>query len=225
MAWPFRIPVSLICPRRELEARLAQVLPEGQRIRRRGRAVSCSSHLSPTPRSHATPRGPPPSSPGDCRARRLTGLAHTTGPHHRDLDQAAARRPQAAVGGGGAARGGILGDGAHVLNEAHRRSSRGCTTRHLRGGRTRVLRWSRWEDPARGVRGIKAPKRSRAAARTSSRSGLGRPPGCARAVFSGARPALCLPRPIPGRPREAPPPAPLSASRGPRGAGSQCGAP
>lgn len=64
------------------------------------------------------------------RARRLTGLAHATGPHHGDLDQAAPRHPQAAVGGSrGAARGGVLGDGAHVLNEAHRRSSPSCTTR------------------------------------------------------------------------------------------------
>lgn len=50
----------------------------------------------------------------------LTGLAHAAGPHHSDLDEPAARSPQAAVGGG-AARRGVLRDGAHVLDEAHRR--------------------------------------------------------------------------------------------------------
>lgn len=71
----------------------------------------------------ALPR-PAPETSGFSPERGLTGLAHAAGPHHGDLDQPAARRPQAVVGGRGAARGGVLGDGAHVLNEAHRRSGR-----------------------------------------------------------------------------------------------------
>lgn len=53
----------------------------------------------------------------------LTGLAHAAGPHHGDLDEPPARNPQTVVGSG-AARGGVLGDGAHVLDEAHRRCGR-----------------------------------------------------------------------------------------------------
>lgn len=58
----------------------------------------------------------------------LTGLAHAAGPHHGDLDEPAARSPQAVVGSG-AARGGVLGDGAHVLDEAHRRCGRAAPRR------------------------------------------------------------------------------------------------
>lgn len=53
----------------------------------------------------------------------LTGLAHATGPHHGDLDEPAACSPQAAVRSG-AARGGVLCDGTHVLDETHRRFGR-----------------------------------------------------------------------------------------------------
>lgn len=58
----------------------------------------------------------------------LTGLAHATGPHHGDLDEPAARSPQAAVGSS-AARGGVLCDGTHVLDETHRRSGRAAPRR------------------------------------------------------------------------------------------------
>ena len=103
-------------------------------------------------------RGPPNSRQRVKRvlagARGLTSLAHATGAHYGDLDQAAARGPQAAIGCGCAARGGVLGDGAHVLNEAHRRFGRGFTAGD---GTYRAGRGSRCATaaggPSRGPRG------------------------------------------------------------------------
>ena len=117
-----------------METKMAEVPPEGQRISRRGWAIRLQ--LPPLPHAsfnRSSQWGPPNSSPGGKRvlagALRLTCLAHATGAHHCDLDQAAACRPQAAIGGGYAARGGVLGDSAHVLNEAHHRFGRGFTAR------------------------------------------------------------------------------------------------
>lgn len=68
----------------------------------------------------------------------LTRLAHSTGAHHGDLDQAAPRGSRAAVRG--AARSGVLRDGAHILNETHRRCP-GAAPRGTRVNRSEVCGW------------------------------------------------------------------------------------
>lgn len=142
-----------------METKLSKVLPEGSRINRRGWEVRLQLQSLPQARfSRNCLWGQPNSRPRVERvlagARGLTSLAHATGAHHGNLDQAAARGPQAAIGCGCAALGGVLGDGAHVLNEAHRRFSRDFTAGN---GTCRAGRGSHCATaaggPGRGLRG------------------------------------------------------------------------
>lgn len=133
----------------------------------------------------------------------LTSLAHTAGPHHGDLDEPAARSPQAAVSGG-AARGGVLCDGTHVLDEAHRR----CRWAARSGEESKDRRWLalRGEegvgsDAARAKTGKNGrERRDKGLSGSGPRLGL-QPPGRGFSLAQAPPPPQ---QPIPGRPERGP---------------------
>lgn len=164
---------------------------------------TCNAHLSPLQPRQGVSHIPPLDQAGSSLG--LTGLAHAAGPHHGDLDEPAARSPQAAVGSG-AARGGVLCDGTHVLDEAHRSYRRGCTER---GGKSRqeTARAARTGEYPVGRRGGQRLKRTGESDETTGSAvpvrgwDLSRP----GADFLWPRPRLHPSSQSPGAPLEAPP--------------------
>lgn len=135
----------------------------------------------------------------------LTGLAHAAGPHHGDLDEPAAGGPQAAVGSG-AARDGVLCDGTHVLDEAHRRYGRAARSGEGSQDRRRLALQGEEgarSDTARAETGRNRRERegTRGSAVPAGGWDLSRP----GADFLRPRPRLHSSSQSPGAPLEAPP--------------------
>lgn len=135
----------------------------------------------------------------------LTGLAHAAGPHHGDLDEPAARSPQAAVGSG-AARDGVLCDRTHVLDEAHRRYGRAARSGEESQARRRLaLRGEEGTRSDAARAGTGRTGREREETRGSAVPARGWDRSHPGADFLRPRPRLHSSSQSPGAPLEAPP--------------------